>query len=387
MPKAAAAPGVTVRVVDSLEAVGREAWTALFPRELEGFDYLMAIERSGLEGFRWRYVLAERDGELVAAAPAFLNDYPLDTTLSGAPKRWLEALRRSTPLPLVLKRACLGSPCTETAQVGVAPSVAAAARAGLVGALLSGWGRYAAEHRYGLLAVKDLAAPDTPLWADALARAAYRSTPGLACASLDIDFPSVDAYLGRLSAGTRKDMRRKLKSAGRVQVENRRDLDGGLLEQVMPIYAATRDRAEMAFEDLTPAYFDGVLKRMAGRAVCTLYRVDGELLACNLLLHDDALLLDKFFCMKPEGRDYDIYYLSWFENLRFCLEHGLQRYQSGQAAYANKLKLGSRLTPNAMWFRHRNPVVNGLLRAAAPLFATPDPQAPAPAAGAGGDRV
>ena len=366
----------TVRVVDTLEAVGRDRWTALFPRELEGFDYLRAVEASGLEGFRWRYVLAERDGEPVAAAPAFLNDYPLDTTLSGAPKRWLEALRRTTPLPLVLKLACIGSPCTETAQVGFAAHVAAAERPQLVAGLLAGWARYAAEHRYGLLAVKDLAAPDAPLWADALAAQGYRATPGLACAALDIDFPSVDAYLARLSPGTRKDMRRKLKRCGRVQVEHRRDLDGDLLAQVMPIYAATRERAEMAFEDLTPAYFEGVMTRMADRAVCTLYRVDGELMACNLMLHDDTLLLDKFFCMKPEGRDFDIYYLSWFENLRFCLDHGLTRYQSGQAAYANKLKLGSRLTPNAMWFRHRNPVVNGLLRVAAPLFAAPDPLGP-----------
>lgn len=370
---------VTIRVVETLEVVGREAWTALFPRELEGFDYLMAVERSGLEGFRWRYVLAERTGELIAAAPAFLNDYPLDTTLSGAPKRWLEALRRATPLPLVLKLACVGSPCTETAQLGFASSVSAAERPALAAELLAGWARYAADQRYGLLAVKDLAAPDEPLWSLALGQQGYRRTAGLACASLEIDFASVDAYLARLSPGTRKDMRRKLKRAGRVQVEHRSDLDGGLLEQVMPIYAATRERAEMAFEDLTPAYFDGVLERMGGRALCTLYRVDGELLACNLLLHDDRLLLDKFFCMKPEGRDHDIYYLSWFENLRWCLDHGITRYQSGQAAYANKLKLGSRLTPNAMWFRHRNPVVNGLLRAAAPLFAAPDPQTPAPA--------
>ena len=368
-----------VRVVDTLEAVGRGRWTALFPRELEGFDYLQAVEASELEGFRWRYVLLERGDELLAAAPAFLNDYPLDTTLSGAPKRWMKALRRSTPLPLVLKLACIGSPCTETAQIGFAPHLTPGEQSQQVGELLAGWARYAAEQRYGLLAVKDLAEPDEGRWAPALAAHGYRSTPGLACASLDIDFPSVDAYLARLSPGTRKDMRRKLKRAGRVEVEHRRDLDGGLLEQVMPIYAATRERAEMAFEDLTPAYFDGVVKRMHGRAVCALYRVDGELMACNLMLYDDELLLDKFFCMKPEGRDFDIYYLSWFENLRFCLDRGLKRYQSGQAAYANKLKLGSGLTPNTMWFKHRNPVVNGLLRAAAPLFAAPDPQASTPA--------
>lgn len=60
--------------------------------------------------------------------------------------------------------------------------------------------------------------------------------------------------------------------------------------------------------------------------------------------------------------------LSWFQNLELCLKDGLTRYQSGQAAYVNKLRLGSTLLQTSMYFRHRNPVVNGVLRIVAPLF-------------------
>ena len=120
---------------------------------------------------------------------------------------------------------------------------------------------------------------------------------------------------------------------------------------------------------LTPAFFTGVLERMGEGAFCTLYYAGDELLAANLLLQDDEVLLDKFFCMTAQGRAYNLYFLSWFTNVRWCVEHGLARYQSGQAAYANKLRLGSRLTRTTMYVRHRNPVLNGVLHWVAPLFA------------------
>ena len=93
------------------------------------------------------------------------------------------------------------------------------------------------------------------------------------------------------------------------------------------------------------------------------------MLAANLLVHDGQTLIDKFFCMDgEEGRRHNLYFLSWFTNLRHCLENGMRRYQSGQAYYENKVRLGSRLTPNSMHFRHRNTVLQALMRLAAPLF-------------------
>ena len=40
-----------------------------------------------------------------------------------------------------------------------------------------------------------------------------------------------------------------------------------------------------------------------------------------------------------------------------------------QAAYENKLRLGSELTRTSMYFRHRNAVVNSAMQLVAPLFA------------------
>jgi len=88
------------------------------------------------------------------------------------------------------------------------------------------------------------------------------------------------------------------------------------------------------------------------------------------LLQGEGVLLDKYFLMDAaRGRPLNLYFLSWFTNVRLCLERGLTRYQSGQAAYHNKLRLGSRLTRTSIYFRHRNPVFNAVMQRFAPLFA------------------
>lgn len=356
-----------VRVINSLTAVGRDHWAAVFPGEIEDYDYLIAIERSGLQGFLWRYVLAFEGDELVAAAPAFLTDYPLQTTLTGGSRRVAEVLGRVFPGLLTLRLACIGSPCTETALIGISPSVEPALRGALVNALVSGFETAARREGCTLIGLKDMVEGDRPTWG---ARAlGYRAVASLPIAHLDIDFPDLDHYCERLTASARKDMRRKLRTLDRVRIEVRADVDD-VMDRIMVLYAETRDRAEMSLEALTPAYFRGVLRGMPGRAVFVLYFDGEDLLAANLLLQDGDTLLDKYFCMDAaRGRAFNLYFLSWFTNVRLCLEGGRTRYQAGQAAYGAKLRLGSQLTRTANYFRHRNPLLNAVLRLAVPLFA------------------
>lgn len=359
------------RVVETLASVDRQAWDALFPNEVERYDYLAAVEAAGLEGFVFRYILVEKNGRLAAAAPVFVTRYALETTVDGAARSFLRGLGRVAPGLVTLRLACLGSPCTETAQLGVTHAVQETSeRDALVRALLSAFEGAARSERCGLVAIKDIPAPHAVLWESALGKAGYHAIRGLPLADLPIDFPDIETYLSRLSSATRKDMRRKLRATRSVRTEVRRDLVG-LEDQVMALYAETRARGDLRFEMLTPAFFTGVLARMGERAACVLYFVDDRLLAANLVLIDQGVLLDKFFCMAQEGREYNLYFLSWFTNVRLCLDLRLSRYQSGQAAYANKLRLGSRLTAVTMRFRHRNLLADTALRLISPLL-TPD---------------
>jgi uncharacterized protein len=363
------------RVVRSIAEIGREAWDACFPGGLEGYDYLAAVEAAGLSGFDWRYAVAEEAGRVVAAAPGFFTDYSLDTTLTDLGRRLVAVTRKIAPRAFTVRMACLGSPCTEDVGLGFASDVAAERRPGLLHAVLEAFEAAAAQAGCWLLAVKDAPERDREVWTAATETIGYQPTPGMPTAELAIDFTDMDAYFARLSYATRKDMRRKLRALDQLRIEVVHDLTG-LEPRILELYRQTRERSDLQFEDLTAAYFTGVLKQMGERALCVLYWAGEELVGFNLLLQDGTRLLDKFFCMETaRGPVLNLYFVSWFTNVRLCLERGLGVYQSGQAAYENKLRLGSRLIGADMYFRHRRPLVNRALQWAAPLLADdPVPQ-------------
>jgi predicted N-acyltransferase len=357
-----------VVVAKSIRSIGKLAWNACFRDEIEDYDYLVAVEKAGMEGFALRYIALFEDGRAVAAMPLFLTDYQLETTMDSSRLRQIvQRIRRHHPGFLTLKLACLGSPCTETGVPGFHPDVPAARRPELLAALLKGFERFAGMQGCPLRGVKDFPNTMREGLRCVLDDEGFAATPGMPTAWLDVDFNSIDDYLGRLSAGTRKDMRRKLKSSEYIRIEARTDL-ADLLPRVMRLYRETRNRSDWKFETLTAGYFAGVLENMPGRSLCFCYYAGETLLAVNLLVCRDGALIDKFFCMDAQGRRYNLYYLSWFNNLSYCIEQGIRRYQSGQASYENKLRLGSKLTANTMFFKHRNPVVQRLLRLVAPLL-------------------
>lgn len=358
---------IEYRIAESIRAFGRGPWDALFPDDIERYDYLLATEQAGIEGFQWRYMAAEEDGRLLAAAPAFITAYPLDTTLTGSGKRVVAALRRLAPGALTLRLACIGSPCTETLPLGFADTLPPQQHGVVLAGLLQVFEAEARGNACGLLGLKDTSLQHEETWRRAACAAGYSPVPGLPVAALDVTHASLEEYLADLSAGTRRDMRRKLRARGEVRVEWRREIDD-VLDEVFALYADTRGRADMQLEELTPAWFRGVLAQVPG-ARCALYYAGGRLLAANLLIQHGHTLLDKFFCMNAAaGRAYNLYFLSWFTNVEYCIANGLTRYQSGQAGYTNKLRLGSTLSRTSMYFRHSNRLVNGVLRAAVPFF-------------------
>lgn len=363
------------RVLRSIAEIAPAAWDACFPGALEGHAYLSAVEAAGLAGFDWRYAVVEEDGRIVAAAPGFFTDYSLDTTLTDLGRRLVAATRKLAPRAFTVRMACLGSPCTEDVGLGFAGGVDPARRAELLHALLQAFEAAAAQAGCWLLAIKDAPERDRDVWTHATDVIGYQLTPGMPSAVLPIDFPDLDGYFAKLSHATRKDMRRKLKALAGLRIEVVDHLTG-LEPRILDLYRQTRERSDLQFEDLTAAYFTGVLQRMGERALCVLYWAGEELIGFNLLLQDGETLLDKFFCMESlRGPAANLYFVSWFTNVRLCLERGLKRYQSGQAAYENKLRLGSRLIGADMYFRHRRPLVNRALQWAAPLLADdPVPQ-------------
>jgi predicted N-acyltransferase len=343
----------------SIDAFAPDAWNRLFPHELEDHQYLHAIERADIAGFRYLYFAVREDDRLLAAVPAFVTDYRLDTTVQGGLRRVTETLAKFFPRLLRIPMLSLGSPVTERCRVGFAPDSTPEQHAAWLDAILSHMETVAAKEKFGMLAVKD-APLDEPVWQQVCPRHGLRALPGLPGATLDVPWSDVDGYLDSLGASTRKDLRRKWRAGAALKIEWHTDL-AGIAEDVQRLYRETLARADLSFEELTPAYFENVLHGMPGRAFCVTYSEGERRLAFNLVLRDSERLLDKFLGMDYAAMDrYNLYHVSWLENIRFCIEHGIGVYESGQGLHGEKRRLGSALHANALWYRHRNRFADGV---------------------------
>jgi len=365
---------ISVEAHRTIRQIPQADWDACFPGDPEGWSYYLAIEEAGLTAFSWAYFAAREADRVVAVVPAFITEYHLATTVQGTARKVLAPLLRVLGDALTLRLACLGSPHADKCHFGFSPAVSPEIRTEIAGRLLEQLERFARAQGIGLLAAKDVADEDLPQGlGEAFAAAGFTRQPSLPNALLALRGDE-GAYFDTLSSAARRDVRRKLKGAAQVRVEMHRGPAAlELVPRIFALYEAQRDRSGVdfdQFETLTPAYFRGVLERLGDAAVVFVYRHEGEPIAFNLCYHTGRKFIDKFIGLSlPLARTLNVYVLSWMTNVRYCIARAIPILQTGQTGYAMKLHLGSALQANWIYFRHRNPVVNFVLRLAGPLLA------------------
>ncbi len=365
-------PALNVEHHSGVSRIAEGDWTRLFPQDAEGWAYYKAIEAEPPPGFQFEAITVSDRGRIIAAAPVFRVTYRLDTPLQGAWRPVGDWLNRKVPRLVGLPVMGLGSPLADRCHLGFDGDLGPAERAATMTALLQGLEHHAATERVPLLAIKDLADREIEPISGAIAEAGFSRIASLPVCVLDLPFKTETEYVQSLSANNRSTLRRKLKTANKVHLETVRSI-AGLEDEIFELYEETRRNSRFDygdFEQLSPAYFRNVMTELGDKAACTLCRVDGKLLAFKLMFIERDRIIDKFWGMRyPVGRDYNLFFLAWMEGVRFALAHGATKFQSGQTAYAQKVKLGSRLDKLWVYFKHRGRVTNRVFRTFAPLIA------------------
>jgi hypothetical protein len=298
--------------------------------------------------------------------PVFYTDFDLFTTLERETrnrllkfpffKRWSGGFRFSTCFA--------GTTITEYTPLpdGIAP-------ASLIEQILD-------EHAGGrsLTIIKDLpeASPLLDNTANTLAAAlcaeatgrGFIVVQGQALAYVPIDFGSPDEYLGRLSRGRRKDLRRKMKTRTRLETEvlhlgDPRFSEQSRLDELYAMYLEVFEQSEIHFDLLRPEFFAALLQSRAIEGVVFCYRHDRILAGYNICLIHQSRLVDKYIGFKyPLARELNLYFISWLRNLEFALANGLHTYIAGWTDPEVKAGLGAQFT----FTRHLVWVKNPLLR-------------------------
>ena len=247
--------------------------------------------------------------------------------------------------------------------------------------LAAGVAELAARRAFKLAILKDLP-QDSPLLldednrharalADACERRGYVLVEGQALAYMAIDFDSIDTYLSRLSAGRRKDIRRKLRSREQLRVRRiptgLRFSDPATIDAYFALYEAVYAQSEIHFDKLTLPFFRRALQDGTSGGIVFEYRRAGDdaLVGWNLCYEQGGRLVDKYIGLSyPAARELNLYFVSWVVNLEYALERQLTHYVAGWTDPQVKASLGARFT----FTRHAVYVRNPLLRAVARRF-------------------
>lgn len=232
--------------------------------------------------------------------------------------------------------------------------------------------------KYPLIVVKDIPY-ESPLQSDfanqydqqmitALKQQGFIELEGQALAWVAIDFVDIDDYMSRLSYKRRKNFRRKLKSRQNITIDvvhcgDDCFFDEETLKQYYQLYLNVFAQSEIHFDKLSEDFFKALLQDKTTNSVIVTYRHDGKLIGYNICFIENNALVDKYIGFDyPAAREFNLYYISWFYNLEYALQHGLKRYIAGWTDPKVKADLGATFTFTKQLVYIRNPLLRAILK-------------------------
>lgn len=232
--------------------------------------------------------------------------------------------------------------------------------------------------RYRLTIVKDIPHASALLdaeqnaHADAFCAAAVQAgfviVEGQALAYVPIDFSDTEAYLARLSASRRKDIRRKLRSRALLEIESLATgsacfFDEAVMAEFLALFEQVYAQSEIHFDHPQPAYFARLFRDPTSAGVVFTYRHGGRLIGWNLCYENAGKLVDKYVGFRyPDAPDNNLYALSWMHNLDYAVRQGLSHYVAGWTDPEVKARLGASFTFTRHAVYARNTLLRALLR-------------------------
>ena len=348
---------LTCNYMPKFDGVSAADLGRLFPEPSITGPLLSLLQESGVDGFNLRSIVVFKDDAPILFLPLFETRFDLSTFVDGWTKKFLKAAGRLIPSVFQPRILAVGLLEGEWSEIGIDPQIDEGTFDAACKMAFSALQMLAAEHKSDIAAFYNFNQYSKP------PKEAFKKFNLLqyrSCARLIVDFNSMDEYLGRLSRGARKDVRRKMRVAPEVRVMRSRTI-APFLDRIYKLYLDTVTRGAMALCTHNRLFFEKICERVPG-AEYTLYFIQEELVAFNLLVVKQETMVDLFFCMDHEpGRKYNLYVLSWLENVRTCVERKIPFYYAGQGTEKTKAHLGATFIPSFILFKHRQPVFDRFL--------------------------
>jgi hypothetical protein len=350
---------LTYEVNCALNSLADNQWAALFKDHPDTSETIRLLDQSGMDGIDFSSLVVRRGEEPVLLLPLFAAHYSLASTLPDPLRQILRALENVAPAVLKPKVLGVGFVEGEWGQIGINSSMPATTIESAMQGAVSFLEDIAEATDCQIIAFKDFTRK-TAMALPASLKKRYISAASLPFCQMDVDFSSGDVYLEHLPRKVRQDLRRKLRQAWAVRIEHSDDL-GEHAGKAYELYSQLVERSELSFGVHNRLYFEEICRQVPG-AHYILFFIRDKLIGFNLVIDEGDCLVDKYIGMDAvDGRANNIYFLAWMEKIRYCTRRGIKKIHLGAAAEDIKVRLGARMIPSFVFFRHRNPLCHMVL--------------------------
>jgi len=356
-------PELKFSVVKSIRDIARSDWDSLFKQGIiENYGYHKTLEESRLKEFSFSYLLGRSGNKALIIIPFFTMDFSFDK-LIGPPLHRLIILIQSWLKRNIFSMRVLfvGSPTAEEFYMGYSGNLDFKKDFGKV---LNEIYKFSRKNKVSAIAFNNLSYKNKELSAY-LKSKRFIHLETLPNTILEIKSNTLDDYIAKLGASTRKDLRRKIRNSAAqttLRTEIRDNVDG-ILPEIYRLYMNNFNDSEVNFEILTLEFFRSIFKNMPGVARCFVTYDKEKIVAFNLALIKGDTFIDKFIGFDLEvSHKYHLYYMTFLHNLEWCMKNGIKYYQLGVTDYHPKLRLGAKLLPLHIYTKSFNPALNLLVR-------------------------
>jgi predicted N-acyltransferase len=310
--------------------------------------WLAAVEQLERPGTEVSYLLVRQRGTLVAAMPLYWRDRPPQDHFYDAVDQFVvpthsggaaEARREWYPFLLG------GSTAAYWNELLVHPGLPPAERDRATAELLAAFDRERGPHGAALMWL----APDGTATVRHRPDFAGRLVLSGAQTTLDVRWPDFSGYLGSLSQGRSSMVRREVNKFGRWTARRTRPALADCADRLVPLIANLQRRyAPDADESRLSAQLAAQAQHLGDAAVVFACEQAEGIVAFALgYVHENELF------MRSVGFDYEhtegtfaYFNLTYYEPIRYAIEHNLKRIHLGLGTYNAKMVRGARLTPS-----------------------------------------
>ncbi len=352
--------GFKVKIARKIAEIPAGDWDRVFPATGENYYFLKTLEESNLLQFSFFYILVYDKDTPVGAASCFIMNFALDITVTGKLKRVTGFIKNIFPYILNPRILICGLPNGQ-GRIGIAADPGM-----VIKAICEGMEEIARQEKAAVVVFKDFNFSYRAVLDKCLDAGFFRMV-SLPFTEMNIHFASFDEYLNTLSYISRSGLRRKFRKIGegiKIGLEITGKLEENVLNEAYALYLQTYERKEVGLDKVPVDFFRNISKNMPEETKFFLWRIDNRLVAFSYCLASGGHFIDYYLGFDYSvAYQYHLYFIRFRDQLNWCIENKIKKYEFGPTGYESKRRLGFRLVPLYNYVKHRNRFLNPVFKA------------------------